>query len=173
VDGEVHPDDDPPTELAVALAATVPAWLERCVIVTAARLDGTAGPQLRADAVDMAAAVGPVVVERLRVLLATDVDEQAANLCSCCAPPSLRRPTSCGDTGSRRSRVTSSLAGRSLMTSTRWRRPPGPTSMHHWSSPAYGGGHGRRRRCCTGAARSIGDDPVGRRNGDEPGGRAR
>jgi hypothetical protein len=78
VDAEVHPDD-PPTELAAALAATVPGWLERCVIVTAARVEGTVGPDLRADAVDMAAAVGPVVVERLRVLLAADVDEQTAN----------------------------------------------------------------------------------------------
>ncbi|MCU0260408.1 MAG: hypothetical protein MUE78_05265 [Ilumatobacteraceae bacterium] len=78
MNGEVHPDD-PPSELADALAVAVPVWLERCVTATAARIDGTVSPQLRADAVDMAAAVAPVVTDRLRQLLSTDVDEQRAN----------------------------------------------------------------------------------------------
>lgn len=72
-------DDEPVRELVVTLARVASPWLERCVVETAERQLGVCPEELRADAGEMAARVGPRVVAAVDELVSADVDEQRGN----------------------------------------------------------------------------------------------
>lgn len=66
-------------DLVDAIAAVLPAWLERCVVATARRQTGDAAAALVDEAREMARAATPVVMSELVELFDTDVDEQRTN----------------------------------------------------------------------------------------------
>lgn len=67
------------TELADALAVTVPRWIERCILERAAAAGLEVDVSVRATAAAAARAAEATVVPELRSLLAEDIDEQRTN----------------------------------------------------------------------------------------------
>ena len=70
---------DPPHDLAVAVDGVIEQWLVRCVERTAQRQWGACPPELLTAGRLAAAEAAVEVSQRLRHLLATDVDDQRTN----------------------------------------------------------------------------------------------
>ncbi|MEO7398462.1 MAG: hypothetical protein ABIW84_07860 [Ilumatobacteraceae bacterium] len=66
-------------QLLDAVSRAVAPWLERCVVETSRRLTGGCTDDLRTAAATMAAESAPTVVEQLRELFETDVEQQRTN----------------------------------------------------------------------------------------------
>lgn len=66
-------------ELADRVEATVPAWIERLVLTRVRDWSGHVSAEVAAEAVVAAEGAGREVVPRMRTLLETDIDLQAAN----------------------------------------------------------------------------------------------
>ena len=66
-------------DLADAVARAVPAWLETSIVRLVTAHQGSVAPAVREDAAEAGRRAGAEVDERLRALLAADVDEQRRN----------------------------------------------------------------------------------------------
>lgn len=83
---------DPAQLLAEVFAEVVGPWLVRCVVDTSLRQSGECRDDLRQQASVMADRCAPAVIEEMRALLQTDVDEQRTNPLSV-ARRAVRYPT--------------------------------------------------------------------------------
>lgn len=70
--------DEPASALLAVAHSTVPGWLRRITLVAASRVGGPSA-DLEAQIEQMVLTAAPELLDRLGVLLATDVDEQATN----------------------------------------------------------------------------------------------